>query len=133
MKNLVFILSLIAIIGTSCSKTSQRLIVGYWTLSKTCISDGSSSCDHIANSPPFIVHRLNFNDEGIFTILFRGETCSGNYTLNDTEGLTLSYDSQESNPVCFLGVNPKIFLLTRDSLQLNDFCFEPCGRLYIRD
>lgn len=133
MRNFVFILSLITVIATSCSKTSQRFIVGQWTLSKTCTSDGSSSCDHIANSPTSISNKLNFNNEGVFTILLRGETCSGNYILNGTESLTLSSISKEPNPVCFLGANPKIFILTRDTLQLNDFCFEACAFLYIRD
>lgn len=134
MNKSIFIsaLFLLAIGATSCGKIDYSIdpnanIVGEWGLTKTCSSDGSSSCNKGDLEDPTIDKGLTFTDTGEFEIATGSELQTGTYSVTDENLVEFSI---EFPGALMQNFTMQIRRLTEDEMILNPLCADPCVNLY---
>lgn len=122
----------LAILTASCSKIDYSIdpeanIVGEWSLVKTCISDGSSTCSKRDLKDPTINQGLTFTENGEFEIATGSELQTGTYLLTDGNLVEFTVEFPE---VLMKNFSLQIRKLSEDEMILNPLCSDPCVNLY---
>lgn len=112
-----------------CVLPEEPTIVGTWTLTKLCFSNGASSCNEEDMWDADFSETLTFTEDGNLTINRDGDLCSATYAVRENRFVDLvatSGNCNFDNTTFFLGK------VTSEELLFSPQCIEGCPHLYIR-